>query len=97
MDITSLKKVIILVPTLQTGGQERVAVNTAKVLKDRYDVTVVVFNQEDAVFHPDCQIISLNMPATDGTIHKVFNAFRRAKALKRLKGSWRPMSRSPLE
>lgn len=85
MDITSLKKVIILVPTLQTGGQERVAVNTAKVLKDRYDVTVVVFNQEDAVFHPDCQIISLNMPATDGTINKVFNAFRRAKALKRLK------------
>lgn len=85
MGSTSPQKIMILVPTLQTGGQERIAVNTANTLKNRYNVTVVIFNSEDAVYHPDCQIISLNMPAADGKMKKALNALRRAKALKRLK------------
>lgn len=86
MDGTSPKKVMILVPTLQTGGQERVAVNAAKVLRDRYNVTFVVFNRENAAFYPECPIVTLNMPPAAGRVNKIFNALRRAKALKRLKG-----------
>lgn len=85
MDSTPQKRIMILVPTLQIGGQERVAVNTAHVLKDQYDVTVVIFNQEDAAYSPECPVISLNIPAAAGRINKILNALRRAKALNHLK------------
>lgn len=89
MESTSLKKIMLLVPSLQAGGQERVAVNTAEILKKLYDVTVVVFNGRDIAYDTDCKIIDLNFPASPGAFQKIQNTLQRANALSRLKAEYR--------
>lgn len=71
------KKLILLVPTLQLGGQERVAVNTADIMKDTYDVTMIVFDSRNAVFSPSCKMIDFNCPALPGTFNKIKNVIQR--------------------
>ena len=85
MENLSRKKILLLVPTLRAGGQERVAVNTAEILESLYDVTLVVFNGRDIAYDTDCKIIDLHFPAIPGTFQKIQNSLRRANALSRLK------------
>lgn len=79
------KSVLIIVPTMGCGGQERVAVNTAEILSDNYDVIFAVFDGRDAVFRPLCDVVDLAVPATNCVISKVKNTMRRAYALRKLK------------
>lgn len=60
------KTLLLLVPKLWLGGQERVAAKTAELLRNDCQVTLVVFDGADAVYHPDCEIIDLKIPAQDG-------------------------------
>ena len=76
---------LLLVPTLKLGGQERICAKTAELLKEYYNVFIVVFDKSDMVYHPDCEIIDLNMPARNGKWNKVCNAIRRSRALKQLR------------
>ena len=80
-----MKKLLIIVPTLGAGGQERVAVNMAHILKKSYDVMIVVFDSRDAAYSADCEIIDLKIPATPGALKKIKNALRRAAALRKLR------------
>jgi len=79
------KKILLLIPTLQAGGQERVAVNTAEILLLDYDVTMIVFNSRDAAYAPMCPVIDLNIPAQPGKLKKVWNVLHRAQMLRKLK------------
>ena len=79
------KTLLLLVPKLWLGGQERVAAKTAELLRNDCQVTLVVFDGADAVYHPDCEIIDLKIPAQDGTLHKIVNVFRRVRSMKRLR------------
>ena len=78
-----MKNLLLIVPTLQLGGQERVCAKTAELLKDDYEVSIIVFDSTGAVYHPDCEIIDLNIPAKSGKWNKVRNALRRALAVKK--------------
>lgn len=78
------KKLHLLVPTLQLGGQERVAVNTADIMRDIYDVTMVIFDSKNAVFSPSCKVINLDCPALPGFFNKVRNVIRRVVKLSKL-------------
>ena len=80
-----MKNVILLVPTLETGGQERVAVNTADVLSDTYNVTFVVFDSRNKSYSPRCGVVSLNVPASSNRLMKAVNVLRRARALRKIK------------
>lgn len=79
------KNLLLIVPNLKLGGQQRVAINTAAILEAEYNITLVVFTLEDAVYHSECQTIDLGIPAEDGVFHKIRNAFRRKRSLLRLK------------
>lgn len=80
-----MKRILVIVPSLKLGGQEKVAAETAQILSDRYETKLVVFHNNDAVFHPDCEIISLNLPASGNIFGKVFNVIRRTGKLRKLK------------
>ena len=80
------KKVLLLVvPTLRLGGQERVAVNTAAIMKDEYDTHLIVFTGSGAVYESPCDLIDLNAPAVSGKLAKLFNVMKRAVLLGKVK------------
>ena len=45
-----IKKIAILVPDLSLGGGQRVAVNTAQLLAERHDITLVIFTDNETLF-----------------------------------------------
>lgn len=80
-----MKKLLILVPSLSLGGQERVATLTAKILKDKYQIFFAVFNSKDAVYSPECEVIDLKLPAKVSRIGKFVNVIKRTIRLIKLK------------
>ena len=80
-----MKKLLILVPNLQLGGQERVAVNTAEVMKDIYDITFVIFDGRGKVYTPPCEVVDLSIPDVPGMLPKIKKIIQRACALRSLK------------
>lgn len=83
--MTGKKKLLIIVPTLRLGGQERVATITAHILKEAYDVLMVVFDYRNSVFTPECEVIDLKVPAVPGMLRKLLQVIRRVIALRKLK------------
>jgi len=80
------KKVLLLVvPALWLGGQERVAVNTAAILREEYDVHLAVFDTAGGVYEAPCDLINLDVPAAQGRLRKLLNVLRRSFRLSRIK------------
>ena len=44
------KNIMIIVPSLAGGGQEKAAVRMAEIIKDLYNITFVVFSLENAKY-----------------------------------------------
>lgn len=81
-----MKKLLIIVPSLTIGGQERVAVRTARILKNDYDVTMLIFYKTDIEYeHNDINVIDINIPATNNYFFKCINSFRRIYAIRKIK------------
>ena len=81
-----MKNVMLIVPNLHTGGQERMTVVMAEALKEDYEVTIVLFDSSKISFDVSGhRIININIPTKKGIFHKVINVLRRVKALKKLK------------
>lgn len=80
-----MKKLLIVVPNLCLGGQQRVVVNMARIMEKHYDVSIVVFDSRDAFYSADCEVIDLKVPAAPGTLRKIKNALMRAAALQKLR------------
>lgn len=78
-------RLLIIVPNLGFGGQERVAASTADLLGDVCETTVAVFNTEENSFTPSCPVLNLKLPPAAGKINKLLNVIKRVKAVKRLK------------
>jgi glycosyltransferase involved in cell wall biosynthesis len=77
---------MLIVPMLDQGGLERVCAKTAQLLKDEYDVHLVVFNTKGMMYDVSgVDLIDLNMPAVDGKIGKIANVFKRVVAVKKQK------------
>ena len=79
------KKILILVPTLQYGGQERVASNMAKILSEHHEVIIVVFDGRDNAFPIECELLNLSIPSESGKVKKIKNVFKRALALRKIR------------
>lgn len=76
---------LLLVPNLTLGGQERVAVLTAKVMKESKNVTIAVFDAQGMVYDAETEVVDLKIPASKNKITKIANVIRRVKALRALK------------
>lgn len=80
-----MKKVLVIVPTLQLGGQERVAVETVEILSKKYDVTLMVFDSSNAVYSTNQRIVDITIPAHANKLIKVLNVIRRIVAVRKYK------------
>lgn len=82
---------LLIVPTLHQGGQERVVIRSAGLLKDTFDVTIAVFDSSDIGYDTDgLEIVNLNVPALSGTVFKLINILRRSIGLRNLKKKLKP-------
>lgn len=79
------KQLLILVPSLKLGGQERVAVNTANIMSEVYNVHIAVFDNTNAVYSPTCEVININVPAVNSKVGKIINIFKRAVKFKKIR------------
>ncbi len=85
-----MKNIILVVPTLCLGGQERICVKTASLLKIHYNVKLVVFDTEKAVFEPDVETLNINVPAREGRINKIKGVLKRAFKLRNIRKKIKP-------
>lgn len=80
------KKVMLLVPMLHQGGFERICALTAKLLKDRHEVYLVIFSDKDKIYDvTGVNVINLDLGAVDGKLGKAMNLWKRVRRLKQLK------------
>ncbi|MCH5259482.1 MAG: glycosyltransferase [Lachnospiraceae bacterium] len=79
------KKLLLIVPNLRFGGQQRVIANVAQIMTSDYDVTVVLFDGRDPAFHVDCRVVDFSIPAAPGRLRKIKNVLLRAYKLRKLK------------
>lgn len=80
------KRIMLITPMLHQGGFERICVLTAKLLKDIFDVYLVVFTTQDLFYDvTDIRLIDLKLGAVENRVGKIANIYKRVKKLKRLK------------
>lgn len=84
-------KLLLIVPTLHQGGQERVVIRSARLLRQNFDVTIAIFDSSDIGYDTEgLDIVNLNVPAAPGLVFKMINILRRRSALLALKRKLRP-------
>lgn len=79
------KRVIIAVPSLGIGGQERIAINTASCLRDDYEVKIVVFQKKEEEYSASVPVINLDCPAKKNLFGKVISQLLRACKLRKIR------------
>lgn len=80
------KKIMLIVPMLHQGGFERICALTAQLLKDRQEVYLVIFSDEDMIYDVSgVNLINLDLGAAPGKLGKVRNLGKRIVKLKKLK------------
>ena len=85
------KKLLLIVPTLHQGGQERVVVRSAKILADKFEVTVAIFDDSEIGYDVEgLNIVNLKVPSSELKIFKLINILRRRAKLKSLKKKLQP-------
>lgn len=72
-----MKTILLIVPALGIGGQERIAVNTASCLKDGYDVKIIVFEKKTMEYEYPCEVFNINQSPKRGFFAKIINQFMR--------------------
>lgn len=82
---------LLIVPTLHQGGQERVVIRSARLMQQDFDVTIAVFDSSDAGYDTSgLNIADLKVPSSPGMVFKLVNIFRRRSALLALKKRLHP-------
>lgn len=84
------QKIIILVPSIGIGGQEKMAVLMSEVLKDEYIVKVVAFNHKEKEYDCSVEIEFLNLPSQNGKFGKIKQVIKRVKKFNAIKHEFRP-------
>ena len=80
------KNVLLMVPMLHQGGFERICVQTAKLLADKYNVSIAIFSLEDMFYDVgDIPLIDLNLGSRPSLAGKLLNILRRIRAVKKVK------------
>ena len=73
------KKIVFILPMLNGGGAERVAVNYMRQLDlTRYELYVIVFQESNEISEllPKCQLINLNTKSTKNSLFELIKAIK---------------------
>lgn len=81
-----MKRIGLLIQNLNAGGAERVAARLSVILKDQYEVFLIIFQDTEEKYDYSGTLINLNIKAKKcSLIRKLFLPFKRANKLKKLK------------
>ena len=79
------RNLVLITPMLHQGGFERVCIETARLMKDDYNITIVIFSDKDIAFDVSgLNVVNLDVGVRDGKIAKVLNILKRRGRLKAL-------------
>lgn len=84
------KRLLIMVPTLGGGGQERVAATLTYLLADTYDIKMLLFDSRKKMYDINCDCISLELYNRPGgnPLGKTITAVKRIIATRKIKKEW---------
>ncbi len=86
MDNRNKKNLMLMVPMLHQGGFERVCIKTARLLKDYYNISILIFSSKDINFDvTGLNVIDINVPSKKGIVNKILNVFKRVQKTRRIK------------
>ena len=79
------KNLLLISPMLHQGGFERICVATARIVKDDYNVTIVIFSNEDVAYDiSGLNVVNLDLGVRNGQLAKTLNILKRRNRLKAL-------------
>lgn len=71
---------------LDQGGLERVCALTGQLLKETFQVTIVVFNAEGMIYDVSgVELINLNLGSKQGTLNKILQVLKRVKQVRKIR------------
>ncbi|MBE6596318.1 MAG: glycosyltransferase [Ruminococcaceae bacterium] len=76
-----MKTVLLLVPSLGIGGQEKIAINTVRCLEEKYNVKMIIFQKKKVEYEYPCEVINLEIPTRNGVFKKILNQCRRISGI----------------
>ena len=76
-----MKNILILVPSIGIGGREKIAINTYSCLKDKYNVSFVIFQRAEEEYKTDFDIINFDLPTLKNKFSKVLQQLKRTAKL----------------
>ena len=80
------KRIMLMVPLLDQGGQERICALTAQLLKEQCQVCLLVFSTKDMIYDVSgVDLIDLNRGSKKGLFGKLLNVLVRVKEVKKIK------------
>lgn len=79
------ENLLLLVPSLASGGQEKVVARTSDILANDYNVTIAIFNSKNIKYNVKCNMIDINIPSSKGFLGKIINVIQRCSAIKKVK------------
>lgn len=80
-----MKNIGLLISQLHSGGAERVVSRVSKILEDKYNLYVILFEDTNMVYEHGGTLINLDVPAKDGALAKVSLLLKRARKLRKKK------------
>ncbi len=79
-------RLMLISPMLHQGGFERVCVETARIMQPYYEITIVIFSDEDIAYDiSDLKVVNLHLGVKHGRAAKLINILKRKHALAKLK------------
>lgn len=80
------KKFLLIVPSLKQGGFQRVCARTALLLKEHFEVYVLVFDGTQVAYPLDeIAFFDVDVKAKRGILNKFVNVFKRISKVKKIK------------
>ena len=80
------RKLLLMVPMLHQGGFERVCIETARLLKDDMDVTILIFSDRDINYDVQgLHIVNIDVPSVSGKAGKALNVLKRIRRVRAIK------------
>ena len=83
-----MKKIGLLIPSIYSGGAERVATRFSTILSEDYEVYLIVYEDTYKLYPFSGTLLNMDLKATKGKAKKVWLALERSKMLKRIKKSY---------
>lgn len=80
------KKILLMVPRVHQGGQERICLLTARLLQKEHDVTVLIYDDTDCVYDlSGLRIINIHSKAHPNRFVKLLRVGQRVMRVRRIK------------